>query len=207
MSVIKNMDCLGRLCFMYQVCSLYCCRVRLVRPMYESLQVLQVSLYIPLLSFSVLCWYGVCCSICCMVFVVLYVICKFVCLNRLVIVRMVGLKYVKVFLIFIGCDVLVVWFVLLLCWMCWCIQLMWCTGNPLFFAMVYIMFHSVCHQGLMVGNAFVTGQAADLYSIGWFDVWCMVVSVVVGFLYMLIFKFCVFLIICKSKKFMVLLVS
>ena len=53
-----------------------------------------------------------------MVFVVLYVICKFVCLNRLVIVRMSGLKYVKVVLIFVGCDVVVVWFVLLLCWIC-----------------------------------------------------------------------------------------
>ena len=70
---------------MYWVCSLYCwCRVRLVCPMYDRLQVLQVSLYMPLLSYSVLCWCGMCCIICCMVFVVLYVICKFVRLNRLV---------------------------------------------------------------------------------------------------------------------------
>ena len=48
-----------------------------------------------------------------MVFVVLYVICKFVCLNRLFIVRMIGLKYVKVVLIFVCCDVVVVCFVLL----------------------------------------------------------------------------------------------
>ena len=54
-----------------------------------------------------------------MVFVVLYVICKFVCLNRLVIVRMVGLKYVKVVLIFMEIDVVVLCFVFLLfCWMC-----------------------------------------------------------------------------------------
>jgi hypothetical protein len=36
-----------------------------------------------------------------MVFLVLYVICKSVCLNRLVIVRMIGLKYVKVVLVFV----------------------------------------------------------------------------------------------------------
>ena len=47
-------------------------------------------------------------------FVVLYVTCKFVCLNRLVIVHMSGLKYVKV-LIFVGCDVVVVvWFVVVM---------------------------------------------------------------------------------------------
>ena len=93
---------------MYRVCSLYrCCKVRLVCPMYERLQVLQVSLYMPLLSCSVLCWCGVYCSNCCMVFVVLYVICRFVRLNRLVIVRMVGLKYVKVVLIFLECGVVV----------------------------------------------------------------------------------------------------
>ena len=87
--------------------------------MYDRLQVLQVSLYMLLLSYSVLCWCGVCCSICCMVFVVLYVICKFVRLNRLVIVHMVGLKYVKVVLIFMECDVVVLLFVLLFfCWMC-----------------------------------------------------------------------------------------
>ena len=40
---------------------------------------------------------------------VLYVICSFVCLNRLVIVWMVGLKYVKVVLIFLKCDVVVLW--------------------------------------------------------------------------------------------------
>ena len=67
----------------------------MVCPMYERLQVLQFSLYMPLLSCSVLCWCGVYCSNCCMVFVVLYVICRFVHLNRLVIVRMVGIKYVN----------------------------------------------------------------------------------------------------------------
>ena len=73
-----EVDC-GSLCFMYWVRSLYrCCMVRLVSPMYEMLQ---VSLYMLLLSFSVLCLCGMCCSICCMVFVVLYVICKFVHLN------------------------------------------------------------------------------------------------------------------------------
>ena len=80
---------------------------------------LQVSLYMPLLSCSVLYWCGVCCSNCCMVFVVLYVICKFVRLNMLVIVRIVGLKYVKVVLIFMEIDVVVLCFVFLLfCWMC-----------------------------------------------------------------------------------------
>ena len=69
---------------MYGVCSFYrCCKVRLVCPMYERLQVLQVSLYMPLLSCSVLCLYGGYCSNCCMVFAVLYVICRFVRLNRL----------------------------------------------------------------------------------------------------------------------------
>ena len=87
--------------------------------MYENLQVLQGNLYIPLLACSVLCLCGVCWNSCCMVFVVFYFICKFVCLNRLFIVRMSGLKYVKVVLIFVGCDVVVVWFVLLLlCWIC-----------------------------------------------------------------------------------------
>ena len=87
--------------------------------MYERLQVLQVSLYTPLLSCSALCLYGVYCSNFCMVFVVLYVICRFVRLNRLVIVRMVGLKYVKVVLIFMECDVVVLWVILFLfCWMC-----------------------------------------------------------------------------------------
>ena len=91
---------------MYRVCSLYrCCKGRLVCPMYERLQVLQVSLYMPLISCSVLCCCGMYCSNSCMVFVVLYVICRFVRLNRLVIVRMVGLKYVKVVLIFLECDV------------------------------------------------------------------------------------------------------
>ena len=86
---------------MYRVCSLcHCCRVRLVCLMYERLQVLQVSLCMPLLSCSVLCWCGVCCSNCCIVLVVLYVICRFVRLNRLVIFRMVGLNYVKAVLIF-----------------------------------------------------------------------------------------------------------
>ena len=42
-----------------------------------------------------------------MVFVVLYVICRFVHLNRLAIVRIVGLKYVKGVLIFLECDVVV----------------------------------------------------------------------------------------------------
>ena len=84
---------------MYRVCSLYrCCKVRLVCPIYERLQVLQVSLYMPVLSCSVLCCCGMYCSNC-------YVICRFVRLNRLVIVRMVGLKYVKVVLIFLECDV------------------------------------------------------------------------------------------------------
>ena len=41
-------DC-GLFCFMYRVCSLYlCCRLRFVCPMYDNLQVLQVSLYTPL---------------------------------------------------------------------------------------------------------------------------------------------------------------
>ena len=113
------MDC-GSLCFMYRVFSLYrCCKVQLVCPMYERLQVLQVTLYMLLLSCSVLCVYGVYCSNCCMVFVVLYVICRFVCLNRLVIVQMVGLKYVKVVLIFLECDVVVMLVDLFLfCWMC-----------------------------------------------------------------------------------------
>ena len=95
---------------MYRVCFLYR-KVRLVCPMYERLQVLQVSLYMPLFSCSVLCWYGMYCSNCCMVFVVLYVIYRFARLNRLVIVRMVGLKYVKV-LIFMECNVVVLWVVL-----------------------------------------------------------------------------------------------
>ena len=43
-----------------------------------------------------------------MVFVVLYVICTFVCLNKFVIVRIRRLKYVKVVLIFVGCDVVCV---------------------------------------------------------------------------------------------------
>ena len=105
---------------MYRVCSLHhCCRVRLVCPMYERLQVLQVSLYMPLLSCSVLCWCGVYCSKCCMVFVVLYVICRFVRLNSLIIVRIVWLNYVKVVLIFMECDVVLLWVVLFLfCWMC-----------------------------------------------------------------------------------------
>ena len=92
MFIIKNMESISRLwviMFYVRVCSLYrCCKVRLVCPMYERLQVLQVSLYMPLVSCSVLCWYGMYCSNCCMVFVVLYVIYRFVCLNRLVIVRM-----------------------------------------------------------------------------------------------------------------------
>ena len=93
---------------MYRVCSLYrCCQVRQVCPMYERLQVLQVSLYMLLFSCSVLCLYWVYCSNCCMVFVVLYVTCRFVRLNRLVIVRMVGLKYVRVVLIFLECGVVV----------------------------------------------------------------------------------------------------
>ena len=87
-------------------------KVPLVCPMYERLQELQVSLYMPLLSCSVLCWCGVYCSKCYMVFVVLYVICRFVRLNRLVIVRMVGLKYVKVVLIFMEYNVVVLWVVL-----------------------------------------------------------------------------------------------
>ena len=122
MPVVKNMKCIGglwSLCLMYCVCSSYHCRVRLVCLMYERLQVLHVSLYMPLLSCSVLCWCGVYCSKCCMVFVVLYVICRFVHLNRLVIVCMVGLKYVKVVLIFMECDVVVLWVILFLfCWMC-----------------------------------------------------------------------------------------
>ena len=56
---------------------------------------------------------------CIVVTVVLYVICRFVCLNRFVIVGMVELKYVKVFLIFQECDVVVMLLDLfLLCGMC-----------------------------------------------------------------------------------------
>ena len=55
-------------------------------------------------SFHVLFCVGVGCIV---VTVVLYVIYRFVCLNRFGIVGMVGLKYVKVVLIFLECDVVV----------------------------------------------------------------------------------------------------
>ena len=48
---------------------------------------------------------------------------------------------------------------------------------------------------------------AVLCSTGWFDVWCMVLSVVVGFVYILMSSFCVFLVISRSIKFIVLLIS
>ena len=76
---------------------------------------LQVSLYMLLLSCSVLCWCGVYCSNCCMVFVVLCVIYRFACLNSSFIVQMVGLKYVKVVLIFLECDVVMLVDLFLFC--------------------------------------------------------------------------------------------
>jgi hypothetical protein len=80
-----------------------------------------------------------------MVFVVLTVICKFVCLKRLVIVCMVGLKYVKVVLAFLKFVGVVLGIgVCLLCWMCSFIRLMYFMGNPLRLAMVCIVCHSVC---------------------------------------------------------------
>ena len=139
---------------MYRVCSLYrCCKVRLVCPTYERLQALEVSLYMPLLSYSILCLYGVYCSNCCMVFVVLYVICRFVHLNRLVIVRMVGLKYVKVVLILQECDVVIMLLDLFLfCGMCCFIRLMCFMGNTLVSAMVCIICCSVCWWLVLNGS-------------------------------------------------------
>ena len=102
------------LCILYVLCIFVERCEWFVRCMKGLQPFIQVSLYMPLLSCSVLCWCGECCSNCSIVFVVLYVICKFVPLNRLVIVRMVGLNYVKVVLIFMECDVVVLWVDLLL---------------------------------------------------------------------------------------------
>jgi hypothetical protein len=68
-----------------------------------------------------------------MAFVVLYFICKFVFLNRLVIVRINGLKYVKAVLTFVGCVVvildLLIYSMNVLC------------GESIIFAVVCIVFH------------------------------------------------------------------
>ena len=75
------------------MCSLYlCCRLRSVCPIYESLQVLHLSIYKPNVSCSVVFLCEVYCVSCCVVFVVLNAICMFVCLNRFMIFLIVGLK-------------------------------------------------------------------------------------------------------------------
>ena len=80
-----------------------------------------------------------------MVFVILNAICKFVCLNRFVIFFISGQKYVNVVHIFVVCGSLFVCsLLLLLCCICWFIRFMKVVGNPLFFAIVCMVFHSFC---------------------------------------------------------------
>ena len=83
-------------------------------------------------------------------------------------------------------------------------------GVSITFAIVYMIFHSVCFLSGFSGRECIRERqylyAAVLCSIGWFDVWRMVVPVVVGFLYILISR-CVFLVIWRSRKFIVLLIS
>ena len=159
MSVITDVKCVGRLwaIVFYVVCtpSYVPCTVVGCDWFVQCMRVCKYCILVFMYhcSCSVLCWHGVCCSICWMVFVVLYVICKFVCLNKLVVVRMVGLKYVKV-LSFVGCDMVG-------CGSC-CVECVGLSGLcgvwgshcfSLLFVLCSILF--VCRQGSGVGNTSV----------------------------------------------------
>ena len=107
MSVIEDVNCVGH-CVL---CSVYV-PYTVVVGCYWFVQCMRVYKYCTFMFSSVLAW--VVFNIYWMVFVVLNVFCKFVCLNKLVIVHMVGLKHVNVVLSFVGCDVVGQWVVMLL---------------------------------------------------------------------------------------------
>ena len=67
------------------------------------------------------------------------------CLNRFVIFLTSGLKYLNVVCIFVVCGLLFLCSLFfLLCSICWFIHFMKLVGNPLFFAIVCMVFHSFC---------------------------------------------------------------
>ena len=133
------------------------------------------------------------------------------CLNRFVIFLMSGLKYVNVVRVLVVCGSIFV------CSLLYVVVLCLPVYSMKFGGIHYFLLLFVWYSILFVFSPGFNGRerirerqylyAAVLCSTGWFDVWWMVVSVVVGFLYMLISKFCVFLVICRSRKFIVLLVS
>ena len=118
MSVIKNMESISGLCvIMFYVLCILCIIVVRCDWFFRCMEGCKYCRLVRICRlFHVLFCVGVGCSV---VTVVLYVICRFVCLNRFVIIRMVELRYVKVVLIFQECDVVVMLLDLfLLCGMC-----------------------------------------------------------------------------------------
>jgi len=144
---------IGLLVFLYHVCSVCLIIIDLPDcPTYELLQVLRLSLYIPLefvlilVILSVSCW--------CIVFVARRNIFNLECLKRLVIFRGSGLWYENVthFLAcvvvgsFCFCFLTISFFFRL--WMMY-------NGNPLFWANASMIFHSCCLACFVIGNVII----------------------------------------------------
>ena len=129
---------------MYRMCSCYLCfRYLLVCPMYDSLHVLQVSLYIPLLLCSCVWFFGSVFVGCCIVFLLLKVIPMSACLKQLVNFIILGLWYVKtvhfLFLFFLFASLSCVRCVF--CCICDFSFVMTLSGKLSLCAMAFILFH------------------------------------------------------------------
>ena len=160
---------------MYRACSLYlCCRLLLVCPIYDSLHALQVSMCIPLLSWSCVLWHIFVFLSCCNVLVFLKATRTFVCLSMFVIFLINGLWYVNFAQIFLTCCSLFVWS-LSVCFCCiwWFSRCMSVWGELLFCAISCIVAHSFCFlwdvSSTMCILAMWCLYAAILCSIGWLN--------------------------------------
>ena len=140
-------------CFLCIVCVI-CVFLLLIYPsncpIYELFQVLHLSLYIPLefmlvlVILSVRCW--------CIAFVARRAIFKLECLKRLVIFHICGLWYVNV-THFLGCCIVVVRsFCFCLLAISFFFRFWLCRGNPLFWAIASMIFHSCCLACFVIGS-------------------------------------------------------
>jgi hypothetical protein len=142
----------------------------------------------------------------CVVFLTWYVIFRLVFLKILVTFRIMGLWYSNVTHFLLFCFVCVLFSVLFrfLFMICLFRFSMMVVGYPFFLAIWWIVFISCCFWSFDSGNWCSLFRrylyAANLCCMGWFELKCIVVSVVVGFRYMFIDKLLWFLLMSKSRS-------
>jgi hypothetical protein len=139
--------------FLCIMCSLCLIPINLLLcPTYELLQVFHFSLYIPL-EF-ILFWIILSLSCLYMVLVAWKAMFSLVCLNRLVTLCISGLWWVNVIHFFFRCVSVVhvcCFLVISFFFRLWII----CNGNPLFLAIVRMVFHSYCLVCSVIGSIII----------------------------------------------------